>query len=367
MSAAAPVRYSAVRWKVEDFKGARADVFSSSLPGALKLMLLALIENMPECYPGIALLANRCSVERKTVMRAITRLERMGVLAVERAPGRSNRYVIQPVPSWRTGTKEGRVPSDDGTGTNQVLGLVPTLLQTSPTAPGHKAEEADPESSLKPTRARDVTSTRRMGPVPFEAPVLSTEYSQFPKGWRWSEATEGAAATQGVTAAELQEYVDYWTTHKWPIPVTDLDGELRRSVSNIRKRSERERFKASQRSLSALPGAATSELDTTGAATAFRPTEEHRQFVAKHLPTTDLEALARQYRAIENRGPSGKLLSTVDQARDFLYRLKCLKATGHFIAHGPLQRPAKAVAREQPTLAAQHEAQPQFKGALPHI
>lgn len=355
MSAVAPARY--------DFIGAREDVFSSVLPVRLKLLLLALIEHMPNCRPGVDGLAERCTMNRKTIMRALARLEAMGVISIERTSGRLNRYVLQPVHSWGTGAKEGPVPDEHGTGPNRVLGPVPTRPQTSPTAVGHEAEEADPESSLKPTPARDVARAS-MRPVPFEAPVLSAAHLQFPKGWHWSEATEGAAAIEGVTAAALQEHVDYWTTHKWPIPVTDLDGELRRTISKIRNRCERGRFKGSQRSLSALPGAAASELDTTAAAIAFRPTDEHREFVRKHLPTTDLEALARQYRAIENRGPSGRLLGTLEQGQDFLTRLKCLAAIGRFIAHGPLPRSAKAAARDQQTLAAQREVRTDFKGAL---
>jgi hypothetical protein len=66
----------------------------------------------------------------------------------------------------------------------------------------------------------------------------------YPPGWHWSPDTEGAAILAGVSVEQLQEQVDYWTTHVFSRPVRDLDGELRRSIPGIKTRAETERFKA---------------------------------------------------------------------------------------------------------------------------
>ncbi len=70
-------------------------------------------------------------------------------------------------------------------------------------------------------------------------------WSSFPKGWRWSDETTAAAAMVGVTPAQLQEHVDYWTLRDFSGGgVNDLDGELRRSLGTIRERGETARAKA---------------------------------------------------------------------------------------------------------------------------
>lgn len=199
-----------------DYRAARDAVFGSALPGPLRLLVLALIEFMPNCKPSIATLSARCGVERKTAMRALARLERMGVISVERAMGQCSRYDMQPVPSWRTGTKRVLVPEEDGTGTKDDLGPVPNRDGTG----------------TKPVPKAVLSSFRK----PFEA--VRAEHRQFPVGWHWTPETEAAARMQTVTTDELQEHVNYWTTHAWSVPVTDLDGELRRSIGGIRRRRE---------------------------------------------------------------------------------------------------------------------------------
>jgi hypothetical protein len=54
-----------------------------------------------------------------------------------------------------------------------------------------------------------------------------------------------AAAMVGVTPAQLQEHVTYWTLRNFSGGgVNDLDGELRRSIGSIRERGETARAKA---------------------------------------------------------------------------------------------------------------------------
>jgi hypothetical protein len=79
------------------------------------------------------------------------------------------------------------------------------------------------------------------------------------------------------------------------------------------------------------------DLDTTGAATAFRATSDHRDFAAKHLKGHDLQQLVAVYR----RSAETERIACTDHQRDFLQRLKHLARTGKFIAAGPLPRLAK--------------------------
>lgn len=254
-----------------DYRAARAEVFGSSLPGPLKLLALALIEFMPDAWPSVATLAGHCGVNRKTVLRAIERLERLGVLAVERATGRPSRYVLRPREEWRTGPILSPVP-DIGTGpksspvpTEDVAGPIlspPPVPNRPSTGPilTPEAGEADQTSGGKRS-ARDggpksspVTVTGHFasplafGAPPFAAPVLAQRYEQYPPGWSWSEETRAAAVMAGVTPADLREHVDFWTTHAWSAPVTDLDAELRRRIPDIKRRRDTERAKASKAS-----------------------------------------------------------------------------------------------------------------------
>jgi hypothetical protein len=85
------------------------------------------------------------------------------------------------------------------------------------------------------------------------------------------------------------------------------------------------------------PRIVESDLDTTGAATAFRPSEAHREYAgAKGL---DAEQAAREYR----KGETCRRLDTAEQERDFMNRLRCWFATGRFIPDGPLPRPPAKV------------------------
>jgi hypothetical protein len=83
----------------------------------------------------------------------------------------------------------------------------------------------------------------------------------------------------------------------------------------------------------ASPG---SDIDTTSAATAFCPTDEHRAYARdKRL---ELDHAVRLYRA----SPKARELGTVPQERDFLNRLKCWHATGTFHPDGPLPKRSRA-------------------------
>lgn len=132
-----------------------------------------------------------------------------------------------------------------------------------------------------------------VGPIPNGAGTRSVTWPCFPKGWRWNDETTAAAAMVGVTPAQLQEHVTYWTLRNFSGGgVNDLDGELQRSIGSIRERGETQRAKAKRAATSAGTrpyGAAPS--------TPWEPTSRHRAYAAKHQ--LDIEALAREFRLAE--------------------------------------------------------------------
>lgn len=83
-------------------------------------------------------------------------------------------------------------------------------------------------------------------PTAAGANTLPSTWMSYPPGWHWNAETEAAASIVAVTAAELQDEVDYWTTHIFTRPVRDLDGELRRSLGKIHLHAEKVRAKAAQ-------------------------------------------------------------------------------------------------------------------------
>lgn len=150
-----------------DYRSARESIFGSNLPGPLRLVALVLVEYMPNCQPSVTTIASQSGVERKTAIRAIARLERLGVISVDRRNGALNVYSLRPVHLWGTGTKSGPVPNTHGTGTKSGMGPVPNEDGTG-TKLGPKAVLSGSESSLK--QEERATPDTNLGPVPT-API----------------------------------------------------------------------------------------------------------------------------------------------------------------------------------------------------
>lgn len=310
-----------------DYRGARADIFRSEMPGGLKLLALALVEFMPCCRPSVMTLAAQCGVERKTVLRALARLERLGVIGIERRTGQRSQYVLQPVPSWRTGTSKGPVPPEGtsttpepvptapGTGTNVGMGPVPMAPRTSPTAVGHEAVQADPESGVKRTRPREAEGF---------AAVARTVTMPGP------DPTKSYLAACVMAGVKPMQAVSTWNHYYGQgLP----PGGVERLEPWLVQRAK-EKQTASTQLPPARPG---DDIDTTGAATVFRPNSDHIDFVKKYLPQQDLLALAQQCRQV----PRFVKLDTLTKDREFMARLRCLHATGMFFPDGPLPRMKK--------------------------
>lgn len=178
-------------------------------------------------------------------------------------------------------------------------------------------------------------------PVPVQAPPTADRsgataqppprWWQYPSGWAWSPETAAAARRKGITDAELREQVQYWTVRVWAIGVSDLDGELVRTLDGILER----RTKAAARVGGGVGDPAASDPYR------WAPTDEHRVFAkARGL---DLPRAVAAYRAsgIPDRAPS-----SLHANEDFMRRLIAWAATGgtcEFVVLRPLSK-----ARGQP-------------------
>jgi hypothetical protein len=189
-----------------------------------------------------------------------------------------------------------------------------------------KADLSGKEAGKRGARARGLEL--------IAAGSSAAEWEKYPPGWQWSEATEAAAAMQAVTPAQLREHVDYWTLHKFSRPCTDLDGELRRRIPDIRKRAERERYReAEDRAKPSQPAAAAANHY------GWHPKSEHRELCKAH--GRELDLAVTQYRAA---GTPERLPSTLAADEDFTRRLRHWFATGSFIAAGkpPRRQPVES-------------------------
>ncbi len=87
-------------------------VFASALPPNEKLVALALLNHWSrgrDTFPGVNRLVAWTSLSRRSVLRAVQRLEQLGAIRIERAVGLANRYDLSPL-AGLTGATQAPVP-----------------------------------------------------------------------------------------------------------------------------------------------------------------------------------------------------------------------------------------------------------------
>jgi hypothetical protein len=158
-------------------------------------------------------------------------------------------------------------------------------------------------------------------PEPAASTRSGKRWKCFPPDWRgWSLETLAEADARGLTTADLAGHVKYWTVRDFTGgAVTDLDGELRRSLEGIAER------KRKPESVAGPPAADPY---------AWAPTAEHRDFAKeRRLP---LRRAADAYRAARMPDKAG---STLRANEDFMRRLRWWADNGgEFPATGKLPR-----------------------------
>lgn len=160
-----------------------SQVWEKQLPPTDQRVLLVLCDFANDegvCWPSIDYIAWKLGVDRKTVMRAIERLEAAGVIRVERQHRRNNRYTIdleklpdKPPFEGRNGTQAGGSqngtrdrmgPKDGQDGTQEVprwdpveshqMGLQPSLNRQYEPSENNHQNDADASQPETPPRKR---------------------------------------------------------------------------------------------------------------------------------------------------------------------------------------------------------------------
>ena len=192
----------------------------------------------------------------------------------------------------------------------------PSLPLLPPSAPSH------PERPPTPT------------PVGVEGLTVVAPIGQLarfvPDGWQPNERHRVRCQELRF---ELADVVTRFRRQEFQRPYSDWDKRFDLWLDEQKKLAETERFQASRGSgIRTAPG---SDLDTTGAACAYRPTSEQGRFCGEHgLP---LETAVARCRG----SPRFAALGTFEQQREFSARLRIWKATGAFPdPNEPLKRKA---------------------------
>lgn len=178
--------------EVFDYRGARERVFAAQLPPTLKVVMLSLVEHMPNCRPSIPRLAAMCCVERKTVMRALSKLEHMGIIEVSRSSGERSLYSFGPVPTTGTGTELTPVPTKNGTSPKRAWDQSQPGAEPVPRV-GPEADRSRSEAVFKRESAgarEPVSKTYSLPPEPTEAYLQEADMypvsrEQATSTWKW--------------------------------------------------------------------------------------------------------------------------------------------------------------------------------------
>lgn len=129
---------------------------------------------------------------------------------------------------------------------------------------------------------------------------------------------------------DVTELVKAFKRHEFQREYSDWDRRFAGWIED--ERIQRETARANPRASPGSGFGSGSDLDTTGAATAFRPTDDDRKLAKKH--DLDLERAVKDYR----KSSRALALDTPTQERDFSNRLKCWAVTGQWIVDGALPK-----------------------------
>jgi len=77
-----------------DFREAKKAIYKSSLSTCARMVLLVLLDHLPDIRPGIERIAEHSGMSTRQAIREVQKLEAIGILVVARATGRSNQYSL---------------------------------------------------------------------------------------------------------------------------------------------------------------------------------------------------------------------------------------------------------------------------------
>lgn len=175
-----------------------SEVWESELPQGQKFVLLAMADHANDegrnAYPSIARLAERCSVDQRTVQRTLRALEASGYLVVERAAKQHSPTSYRVIP--RGGIMSGRH--------NVGAALNPPGVALCP-----------PRGGITPPNP---SGTVRNRPIHKERRRPS---KRCPEDFRLDADLVAYAAKKGMPAAELDEQFEAFRDHEYKDAHTD--------------------------------------------------------------------------------------------------------------------------------------------------
>lgn len=137
--------------------------FHLPLHGAAKSVLLALADHADQdhsCWPSVARIALFAGVSDRGVLRAVKELQDRGVLAITRARGRRNRYVLA--------VGDDALPADAATNAEGlgVLRMMPAAARINPGTAGRNPRQGVTSDKVSPVTRRHPTHDK-VSPLPL--------------------------------------------------------------------------------------------------------------------------------------------------------------------------------------------------------
>lgn len=172
-----------------------------------KLVLLALADNANDegsCWPSVATIATKCSLEQRSVSRAMERLEASGHLTRTERAGRSNTYIVHPrplvTPDLKSPLTESQTPSDYKSSPPLTNGHPPPDYKSPITIiePSVESKENREREARAPRSARATRLPEDFGLTPERRKVAETEkadpdreFAQFVDHFRSAPGEKG--------------------------------------------------------------------------------------------------------------------------------------------------------------------------------
>ena len=298
-----------------DYRQWRERILGSELPLQPKMLALVLNEHMPSAFPGVELMARRCSMSRSSVLRAIATLEEAGWLVVKRRNGSGSHYrLVGTVDQCHTETGVRGEPVSEGHRTSVTQTPHQCQADTAPVSHRH------PKQDLK----QDLKQEREAEAHPREVEPVQRMSRFVPEDWEPKAKHHGELAAVGLNLAET---VHAFKNTEFNRYYSDWDRRFSKFIPEQRAKVEIEKARSSARTGSVSPFARQdgsgprADLGTRGHER-FEPDTDSRRMAESS--GVDWRKLAEQFR----RSSKFAKLSTPEQQHAFRRKVEALSSKG---------------------------------------
>lgn len=193
-------------------------VFKSTLPLHERIVLLALIDHLPNCMPSVSRLEQWTQLSRRAVFRALSALEGLGLIEVRKSSGAQNSYRLDltKLPGM-TGATQALVPDSHRCPADTELVPLrhPTSVPQTPKATeGSNRKKLPPKPPKGDMMSKTETDARIQPVVEFYASTFEREFHRKP-ATNYPRAAKAIKVTPGhVTADELKRAIEVQLTKR---------------------------------------------------------------------------------------------------------------------------------------------------------